>query len=166
MCFRAYWLPHPALSPTRSGFRFSPSFLALTKGQRLKRQLLTLASLFMNSLDKIKLSCKYVAFFLGKGGCTAIELDLCWNTMCECDEYFCDLRAEYSCYWVLVCFYCSPLPKNLHLPMENDRSSAIQCRVALRSLTSLLRNWSSFVLLENHCYIKFIARWILFFCPF
>lgn len=55
-------------------------------------------------------------------------------------------------------FTCRPLPKNLHQALENDRSSVIQCRVALSSLNSLFRNWSSFVLLENHSYIKFITR--------
>ncbi|CAH3194514.1 unnamed protein product, partial [Porites evermanni] len=56
----------------------------------------------------------------------------------------------------LVLEHDVPLPKNLNLPIENDRSSAIQCRVTLSSLTSLCRNWSSFVLLENHSFIKFI----------
>ncbi|XP_048580524.1 KICSTOR complex protein SZT2 isoform X3 [Nematostella vectensis] len=49
-----------------------------------------------------------------------------------------------------------PLPKNLHLPVGNERFHSIQCRMALSSLNSLFRDFSSFVLLENHSYIKFI----------
>lgn len=56
----------------------------------------------------------------------------------------------------LVLEHDVPLPDNLYVAMANNRSSAIQCQVALRSLSSVCRNWSSFVLLENHSYVKFI----------
>lgn len=69
--------------------------------------------------------------------------------------YFEGIGQPSNCQFI---FTCSPLPKNLHQALENDRSSVIQCRVALSSLNSLFRNWSSFVLLENHSYIKFITR--------
>ncbi|XP_020912267.1 KICSTOR complex protein SZT2 isoform X2 [Exaiptasia diaphana] len=49
-----------------------------------------------------------------------------------------------------------PLPKNMHLAVGSDFFHSIQCRMALSSLNSLLRSMSSFVLLENHSYIKFI----------
>lgn len=98
----------------------------------------------------------------GKDGCIAIELDLFWIMTCKSgfvsiSEMIFAFDLKVTNWYIMFIF--SPLPKNLNLPMENDRSSAIQCRVALSSLTSLCRNWSSFVLLENHSFIKFISRY-------
>jgi len=48
-----------------------------------------------------------------------------------------------------------PLPSNLHFPADNRRYYHVQCLKAMAALSSLLRDYSSFVLLENHSYIKF-----------
>lgn len=99
----------------------------------------------------------------GKDGCIAIELDLFWNMTCK-SGFVDTAKIIFALFdlklinWFIV-YVFSPLPKNLNLPVENDRSSAIQCRVALSSLNSLCKNWSSFVLLENHSFIKFISRY-------
>lgn len=47
-----------------------------------------------------------------------------------------------------------PLPTNLFHPTVTGRYSTIQCRVAASKLFAMLRSWSTFVLLENHSYIK------------
>lgn len=52
-----------------------------------------------------------------------------------------------------------PLPKHLHTPGSNGRYSTIQCRISHSSLTSLLRDWSSFVLVEGYSYVKLLSRW-------
>lgn len=52
-----------------------------------------------------------------------------------------------------------PLPKHLHSPGSNGRYSTIQCRISHSSLTSLLRDWSSFVLVEGYSYVKLLSRW-------
>uniref|UniRef100_W5MA20 SZT2 subunit of KICSTOR complex n=1 Tax=Lepisosteus oculatus TaxID=7918 RepID=W5MA20_LEPOC len=50
----------------------------------------------------------------------------------------------------------TPVPKHLHTPGNNGRFSTIQCRISHTALTSLLRDWSSFVLVEGYSYIKLI----------
>ena len=49
------------------------------------------------------------------------------------------------------------LPKYLHIPNVNGKYMHVQCRQALASLSVLLKDYSSFVMLENHSYIKFIT---------
>ncbi|CAB1324041.1 unnamed protein product [Coregonus sp. 'balchen'] len=45
-----------------------------------------------------------------------------------------------------------PVPKHLHTAGSNGRFSTIQCRISHSALTSLLRDWSSFVLVEGYSY--------------
>ncbi|CAG7825302.1 unnamed protein product [Allacma fusca] len=47
-----------------------------------------------------------------------------------------------------------PLPKSLHMPNTSGRYHIIQCRQAVMALNTLLKDWSSFVLVENHSYVK------------
>lgn len=51
-----------------------------------------------------------------------------------------------------------PIPKHLHTPGSNGRYSTVQCRISHSSLTSLLRDWSSFVLVEGYSYVKLLSR--------
>lgn len=53
-----------------------------------------------------------------------------------------------------------PIPKHLHTPGSNGRYSTVQCRISHSSLTSLLRDWSSFVLVEGYSYVKLLSRWV------
>uniref|UniRef100_A0A8C0J3M6 SZT2 subunit of KICSTOR complex n=1 Tax=Chelonoidis abingdonii TaxID=106734 RepID=A0A8C0J3M6_CHEAB len=55
---------------------------------------------------------------------------------------------------VLVLEHDTPVPKHLHTPGNNGRYSTIQCRISHSALTSLLRDWSSFVLVEGYSYVK------------
>uniref|UniRef100_A0A8D3B9F7 SZT2 subunit of KICSTOR complex n=1 Tax=Scophthalmus maximus TaxID=52904 RepID=A0A8D3B9F7_SCOMX len=43
-----------------------------------------------------------------------------------------------------------PVPKHLHTAGNNGRYSTIQCRISHSTLTSLLKDWSSFVLVEDN----------------
>uniref|UniRef100_T1IR37 A-kinase anchor protein 2 C-terminal domain-containing protein n=1 Tax=Strigamia maritima TaxID=126957 RepID=T1IR37_STRMM len=56
----------------------------------------------------------------------------------------------------LVLEYDHPLPNYLHLPADNGRYQNVQCRQALVALHALLTECSSFVLVENQSYIKFL----------
>ena len=57
----------------------------------------------------------------------------------------------------LILTHDQPLPKFLHVPTPNGRSfHHIQYLRAMSALSDLLRRHSSFVMLENHSYIKFI----------
>lgn len=51
-----------------------------------------------------------------------------------------------------------PLPRYLHVPNSSGRFNVLQCRQALASLNQLLRTWGTFVLAENHSYIKFLSK--------
>ncbi|XP_073214111.1 KICSTOR complex protein SZT2 isoform X12 [Lepidochelys kempii] len=55
---------------------------------------------------------------------------------------------------VLMLEHDTPIPKHLHTPGNNGRYSTIQCRISHSALTSLLRDWSSFVLVEGYSYVK------------
>ncbi|XP_051789206.1 KICSTOR complex protein SZT2 isoform X2 [Erpetoichthys calabaricus] len=57
---------------------------------------------------------------------------------------------------VIILEHDIPVPKHLHTPGNNGHYSTIQCRISHSALTSLLRDWSSFVLVEGYSYIKLI----------
>ncbi|XP_042615102.1 KICSTOR complex protein SZT2 [Cyprinus carpio] len=49
-----------------------------------------------------------------------------------------------------------PVPKHVHNAGNNGSFSTIPCRISHSALTSLLRDWSSFVLVEGYSYVKLI----------
>ncbi|XP_056315330.1 LOW QUALITY PROTEIN: KICSTOR complex protein SZT2 [Danio aesculapii] len=49
-----------------------------------------------------------------------------------------------------------PVPKHVHNAGSNGRFSTVQCRISHSALTSLLKDWSSFVLVEGYSYVKLI----------
>uniref|UniRef100_A0A8C5Q215 SZT2 subunit of KICSTOR complex n=1 Tax=Leptobrachium leishanense TaxID=445787 RepID=A0A8C5Q215_9ANUR len=55
---------------------------------------------------------------------------------------------------VLLLEHDIPVPKHLHTPGNNGRYSTVLCRISHTTLTSLLRDWSSFVLVEGYSYVK------------
>ncbi|XP_071984543.1 KICSTOR complex protein SZT2 isoform X3 [Engystomops pustulosus] len=55
---------------------------------------------------------------------------------------------------VLLLEHDMPVPKHLHTPGNNGRYSTVLCRISHTALTSLLRDWSSFVLVESYSYVK------------
>ncbi|XP_042078063.1 KICSTOR complex protein SZT2 isoform X8 [Haplochromis burtoni] len=57
---------------------------------------------------------------------------------------------------VIILEHDMPVPKHLHTPGNNGRYSTIQCRISHSALTSLLRDCSSFVLVEGYSYVKLI----------
>ncbi|RZC33025.1 SZT2-like, partial [Asbolus verrucosus] len=52
----------------------------------------------------------------------------------------------------------NPLPKHLHLPNSSQRYQVVQCRQAATALYGKLAEWASFVLIDNHTYLKFIYK--------
>lgn len=51
-----------------------------------------------------------------------------------------------------------PLPKHLHLANPSGRFQVVQCRQAGAALYAFLKKWSSFVLIENHSFVRLIYR--------
>ncbi|KAM3915556.1 KICSTOR complex protein SZT2 isoform 2-T2 [Leptodactylus fuscus] len=58
---------------------------------------------------------------------------------------------------VLLLEHDMPVPKHLHTPGNNGRYSTVLCRISHTELTSLLRDWSSFVLVESYSYVKLMS---------
>ena len=52
-----------------------------------------------------------------------------------------------------------PLPSSLQIPEGGGRNfSPVRCRQAMACLHSFLREWSTFMLLENYCYVRMLWR--------
>ncbi|XP_052100492.1 KICSTOR complex protein SZT2-like isoform X3 [Mytilus californianus] len=51
-----------------------------------------------------------------------------------------------------------PLPKCLQIPHTTGRFNIIQCRQAFATITTLLREWSSFILIEGLSYVKLLGK--------
>ncbi|XP_048511777.1 KICSTOR complex protein SZT2-like isoform X2 [Athalia rosae] len=51
-----------------------------------------------------------------------------------------------------------PLPRHLHLANQSGRFQSVQCRQAAAVLYAMLKNWATFVLVENHTYVQFIYK--------
>ncbi|XP_064476430.1 KICSTOR complex protein SZT2-like [Ornithodoros turicata] len=49
-----------------------------------------------------------------------------------------------------------PLPRHLQQANSSGRYDTVQCRQVLNRLAALLRDTTSFVLVENHCYVGFL----------
>jgi KICSTOR complex protein SZT2 len=54
----------------------------------------------------------------------------------------------------------APLPRYLHQANPSGRFQQVQCRQAASALFAMLKSWSSFVLIENHTYVKLIFKYI------
>lgn len=58
----------------------------------------------------------------------------------------------------LIFAHDRPLPKHLHLANQSGRFQCVQSRQAAAMLYAMLKNWATFVLVENHMYISFIYK--------
>lgn len=58
----------------------------------------------------------------------------------------------------LILFHDRPLPRHLHQANQSGRFQSVQCRQAAAVLYATLKNWATFVLVENHTYVQFIYK--------
>ncbi|XP_033214181.1 KICSTOR complex protein SZT2-like isoform X2 [Belonocnema kinseyi] len=58
----------------------------------------------------------------------------------------------------LVLCHDKPLPKHLHQANQSGRFQSVQYRQAAAALYGMLKNWATFVLVDNHTYVQFIYR--------
>ncbi|XP_017776135.1 PREDICTED: protein SZT2-like [Nicrophorus vespilloides] len=56
----------------------------------------------------------------------------------------------------LILKHDQPLPKHMHLSNSSGRFQVVQCRQAASALYGMLSDWSSFVLVDNHTYVKLL----------
>ncbi|KAG5885699.1 hypothetical protein JTB14_002313 [Gonioctena quinquepunctata] len=56
----------------------------------------------------------------------------------------------------LILQHDNPLPKYLHLANSSQRFQVVQCRQAATALYGLLADWASFILIDNHTYLKLL----------
>lgn len=52
------------------------------------------------------------------------------------------------------------LSKYLHIPDSCGRFNFVFCRQAQLALQTLLQSWSTFVLVENTAYVKYLYEWV------
>jgi len=78
-----------------------------------------------------------------------------WRPLCTIDtnQWY---RWFHSDKIVLILQQDSYLPRNLLAPSSNGRFASLQCRLAASRLFAFLKSWSSFILLENHSFIRFL----------
>jgi hypothetical protein len=58
----------------------------------------------------------------------------------------------------LILKHDNPLPKHLHLPNSSQRYQVVQCRQAATALYGKLAEWASFVLIDNHTYLRHLYK--------
>ncbi|XP_018578793.1 KICSTOR complex protein SZT2 isoform X1 [Anoplophora glabripennis] len=58
----------------------------------------------------------------------------------------------------LILKHDNPLPKYLHMPNSAQRFQVVQCRQAATALYGMLADWASFVLVDNHTYLKLLYK--------
>ncbi|KAF5284426.1 hypothetical protein FQR65_LT13560 [Abscondita terminalis] len=79
-----------------------------------------------------------------------------WQPLCQIETN--NWRKWFHTYKLTVALkFDYPLPKHLHLANSSGRYQVIQCRQAATALYGLLCDWSSFVLIDNHTYLKLIS---------
>ncbi|KAJ9595166.1 hypothetical protein L9F63_013524, partial [Diploptera punctata] len=101
-------------------------------------------------------------FYLPANSSSALSASHGFHSMTEEGQPICLLEPSVWKKWLhthrvgLVLQHDRPLPRHLHLANSSGRFQVIQCRQAAAALYSLLKDWSSFVLIENHSYVKLI----------
>ncbi|XP_030748432.1 LOW QUALITY PROTEIN: KICSTOR complex protein SZT2-like [Sitophilus oryzae] len=58
----------------------------------------------------------------------------------------------------LVLTHDNPLPSTLYMSSSSQRYQVVQCREAVTALYGMLSKWASFMLIENHTYLKLIYK--------
>lgn len=89
-----------------------------------------------------------------------------WQPICQLDNS--QLSKWFHTHKISVIVrHDDPRPRNLHLT-NSSRSQLVQCRQGAAVLYGRLADWATFVLIENHSYVKFL-QWTtndrpLYFC--
>ena len=78
-----------------------------------------------------------------------------WRPLCSIDTSLW-YRWFHSDKIILILEQDTYLPRNLLIPSPNGRYASLQCRIAASHLFAFLRAWSSFILLENHSFVRFL----------
>ena len=79
-----------------------------------------------------------------------------WKPICMLDVNTCQKSSLHTLQVNILLKHDTPLPEFLYQRNPTGRYDNIQCNQAMSVLNVMLKEWSSFVLLENHSYIKLI----------
>ena len=79
-----------------------------------------------------------------------------WKPICMLDVNMCQKSSLHTLQINILLRHDTPLPEFLYQPNTSGRYDNIQCNQAMSVLSVMLKEWCSFVLLENHSYIKLI----------
>ncbi|CAG9855485.1 unnamed protein product [Phyllotreta striolata] len=87
----------------------------------------------------------------------SLKFNNMWQPICQMETN--NWRKWFHVHKIsLILQHDNPLPKYLHLSNSSQRYQVIQCRQAAASLNSLLSEWASFVLIDNHTYLKLLCK--------
>ena len=81
-----------------------------------------------------------------------------WKPICMLDVNMCQKSSLHTHQINILLKHDYPLPEYLFHPNQFGRYETIQCKQTMSVLNVVLKEWSSFVLLENHSYIKLIKE--------
>lgn len=84
-----------------------------------------------------------------------------WKPICMLDVSMCQKSSLHTLQVNVLLKHDTPLPEFLYMPNAIRRYDNIQCNQAMVVLNVMLKEWSSFVLLENHSYIKLIEYYFV-----
>ena len=79
-----------------------------------------------------------------------------WRQICMLDMTMCQKSSLHTVQINLLLQHDQPLPEHLYHPNNSGRYDNVQSNQALSALNVTLKEWSTFVLLENHSYVKLI----------
>ncbi|OTF76547.1 hypothetical protein BLA29_002022, partial [Euroglyphus maynei] len=81
-----------------------------------------------------------------------------WKPICMLDVNLCQKSSLHTHQINILLKHDYPLPEFLFHQNQFGRYDTIQCKQTMSVLNVVLKEWSSFVLLENHSYIKLIKE--------
>nr|XP_023016879.1 KICSTOR complex protein SZT2-like [Leptinotarsa decemlineata] len=79
-----------------------------------------------------------------------------WQPICQMESN--NWRKWFHTQKVSLILQHDNLPKYLHLANSSQRFQVVQCRHSSTALYGLLADWASFILIENHTYLKFLYK--------
>jgi hypothetical protein len=90
--------------------------------------------------------------------CGSVGFSSFWRPICSLDTSIWH-RWMHTHPLHLILAHDLPLPKHLFSPNSSGRFAPVQCRKAMFQLSNMLKEVSSFVLVENTCYIKLLHEY-------
>lgn len=102
----------------------------------------------------IKIKLFFVCFCFSDPSCP--QFAQFWRPVCLIDPSVWH-KWLHTYRFCLILQHDLPLPRYLHTASPNGRYQGVQSRHASATLFNFLKDWTSFVLIENHTYLKLVS---------